>query len=684
MSFGQYALGLVLATVCVGSVALGARRLRARLIPGAAGSLAWVADGVIVAALLVLVSEATGILGVFDRVGTTIGCVAAGGACWLAGASPQEGRRDPRARTGIAAAVAVAIIAAPWLAWTAYAYRHGMESVDTLWYHLPAAARFVQLGSVVHLQYFDRDPVTVFYPADSELLHGLGLIWFRSDVLSPLVNLGWAALAGAAAWALGRRDGRSLGCLLGALIVIGTPGLVDTQPGGAYNDIACIALVLAAIALLGSEETKLWYGSSLLAASAAGLALGTKLTMVVPAVALAAAAVILAAPRHRLRSAGIWVASLLVLGGFWYGRNWVAAGNPLPSVAIQLGPISLPAPHVSTPTFTVAQYLANGHVWHLFFIPGLRRSLGLAWWALLAGGIGGSAGALVLGRGRAARLSGAVGLVSVIAFLFTPQFLGLPGVPLFFVANVRYVDSALVIGLVLLPLLPIFRARRALMLVTGAMLIVLLLTELDPGVWPDGLRLAPFSPAIHGSSAIVGVVAAAVIACVYLVAARVPAGAGWLAAAVLLVAGGFPVARAYAQHRFLNTPPLPRIFAWAQHERHQRIAVVGIDLQYPLYGPDESNYVQYLGARAPHAGYRPFATCQAWRQAVNGGHYRWLLITPFGFPFGTAATVAPEARWTELSPAARLVLRERTPGGEAALLYELSGPLDPGACTRRR
>src|SRR5205085_3461046 len=42
------------------------------------------------------------------------------------------------------------------------------ETVDTLWYHLPQAARFVQTGSILHLHYFDNDPVTAFYPSRSE------------------------------------------------------------------------------------------------------------------------------------------------------------------------------------------------------------------------------------------------------------------------------------------------------------------------------------------------------------------------------------------------------------------------------------------------------------------------------------------------------------------------------------
>ncbi len=69
-----------------------------------------------------------------------------------------------------------------------------MTNVDTLWYHLPDAARFVQDGSITPLHFFDLETVTAFYPATSELIHGLGILLMGNDVLSPVINFGWLAL----------------------------------------------------------------------------------------------------------------------------------------------------------------------------------------------------------------------------------------------------------------------------------------------------------------------------------------------------------------------------------------------------------------------------------------------------------------------------------------------------------
>ncbi len=673
-------------------------------MPAACGSDSWVADGVVVVALLVLVCQATGVMGVLDRFGLTVGCVLAGSLAWLAGERTVRVRPTTSAvgvGLRVCATVATAVVAAAWLGWTGYAYRHGMQTVDSLWYHMPFAARFAQLGNVVHLHYVDRDPVTVFYPANAELIHALGLVWFRSDLLSPLINLGWAALGVAAGWSIGRALGRELPCLIATLIVLGTPGLVDTQPGGAYNDATCVALVLSCAAMLlrGTQGSELTAGQSSVAAMAAGLAIGTKFTMIAPALALALGAVVISPRGWRLRHAGLWLVALFLLGGYWYLRNWVTAGNPLPSLLVHLGPLSLPSPHVLTPTFTVAQYLTNGHVWHLFFIPGLRQSLGLAWWALLLASAVGAVGALVWGSGRAVRMLGAVAIVSAAAFLVTPQFLGLPGAPIFFVANVRYAAAPLVLGLVLLPAVPVLRDGWGARALVAGLVLALGFTEIDPGVWPTGLKLKPFAPPINGASALVGVLLAALIPLSALSAWRLRGRAGMarrsrliavralipLAATLalgLMVGGGYALARAYSHHRYTDMQPLPAIFAWAQKQHHVRIGIVGLDIQYPLYGADETNYVQYIGAPAPDAGFQPITTCQAWRRAVNRGRYNWLLVTPFGFPLGSAANTAPEFGWTGSSPAATAVLRETNDRGELAVLYRLRGTLDPRRCPR--
>src|SRR5205085_9910383 len=104
------------------------------------------------------------------------------------------------------------------------------------------------------------------------------------------------------------------------LPVLATPGLVDTQPGGAYNDIVGIALLLASIALIVNARAgpggQLDLRTSAFAAIPAGLALGSKYTMIVPALTLGLGCVLLAGQGRRLRHAGVWAGVLILLGGY--------------------------------------------------------------------------------------------------------------------------------------------------------------------------------------------------------------------------------------------------------------------------------------------------------------------------------------------------------------------------------
>lgn len=707
---GHYAAGAALAVLCLALAGSGALALSRRLLPGLSGSSRAVADAILAIGLLTLALEAAGAIGLLSRGGVLAACAVAAALAHAAArrlpartapvavptpAPPERWQR----RAGLAAA---AVALAPWVGWTVFALRRGPLWVDTYWYHLPAAARFVQTGTIAHLQYFDAGAITPFYPFGSELLHAAGLLLLGNDLLSPVLDLGWALLALLAAWAIGRPHGRSPHALLAVAVVLGTPGLVDTQPGGAYNDVVCIALLLCAAAIL--LNCRAGVGTTTVAAVAAGLALGVKFTMVIPVGALALGAVIIAGRGRRAREAGVWAACLLVCGGYWYLRNLVLVGNPLPSLTVHLGPLSLPSPHADTPSFTVAQYLGDGSIWRDFFVPGLRRSLGLAWAPLLVLFWLGAGLGVLRGRGAPRRLLAAVALIAALGFLVSPQALGLPGAPVFFVYNVRYGAPALALGLALaatleLPRLPGGAGRW----LAGAGLLLVTATELDPGVWPTGLQLTPFDQPVRGSVAVAALVGGALLLAggqlaVSPAAARAGAAlrrslsargprAGLTAALLAgfaLAAAGWGVERSYERTRFRHSTPLPAIFSWAQGLRPTRIGVAGFSIQYPLYGPAARSYVQYVGAPQRHRGYGPIRDCAQWRRAVNRGRYHWLVLAPSGFPLGRG--VAREVAWTAGSPAAQVVLSERPQGAayapQTVTVLRIAGRLDPNACGR--
>ena len=76
------------------------------------------------------------------------------------------------------------------------------------------------------------------------------MLFFDRDIVSPLINLGWLAVALLAAWCIGRPYGLGPQALIGASIALGSQSLVEFQAGEALNDITGVAFMLAAVALL--------------------------------------------------------------------------------------------------------------------------------------------------------------------------------------------------------------------------------------------------------------------------------------------------------------------------------------------------------------------------------------------------------------------------------------------------
>ena len=105
-------------------------------------------------------------------------------------------------------------------------------------------------------------------------------------------------------------------------------------------------------------------------------------------------------PAGRALAGACSLAGLAALagGGYWYLRNLVHTGNPLPWIH-HLGPISLPAPEQALggrEAHSVLGYLTDGSVWSDWFLPGLHHGLWILWPLLGAAALAG----LVLASSR--------------------------------------------------------------------------------------------------------------------------------------------------------------------------------------------------------------------------------------------------------------------------------------------
>ena len=156
---------------------------------------------------------------------------------------------------------------------------------------------------------------------------------------------------------------------------------------------------------------------------------------------------------------------------------------------------------------------------------------------------------------------------------------------------------------------------------------------------------------------------------------------GWLvgAAAAFVLAAvvvGYPVQRHYLEQRYadptFSAPGLDAAFAWASDITDARIATTSTR-QYPLFGTDLSNHVQFVGSERPHGGFGAPATCRAWREELNKGDYDYVIATRDRLEPGKPP-YPPQARWTE-GPGAKPILRK-----PPTVVFQLTGKLDPSTC----
>jgi hypothetical protein len=743
MSFGDYLQGSIELIVVAAAIGYAAVGLRGRLLPGWSGASARLAEVVLGLSLLVVTAELVGVVGLYRPGWVLLAAIVVGVGVGLALRPPRRGIELPApAVAPIALAVAVAaglLVAAHWAMPTQTGLDIGMYLPNTTWHNAPFAARFVQDHQVGALHFTEVLNLTVwFYPQNSELLHSLGVLFLGNDFLSPLINIGWMSLCLLAAWCFARPYGGGPVAVLAIALVLDANMLLLYQPGDAKNDTAGLFFLLASAAVLVNADAQaraaaftvrpiaggataagtaprgfysgagvrpvLPTGALIVAGLAAGLALGTKLNLLAPFAFLTLGVIAISAG-YRWRATWIWVASSLVTGGFWFARNLVNAGNPLPW--IDKGP--LPGPdqldiNIRHPA-NVAHYLLppDGGVIRHHLIPGLHDSFGDLWPLVLLAVIGGFVMAIFRGRTPVIRMLGIVALLSGLAYLVTPLTAAGPeGDPTAFTTNLRYASPAIGLGAMLLAVDAGLLRPRIQPWLLGA-LAVLLLVQAVP-IWDLGdewekdfvigaiglaffLILVPVGLALAGQRG--------------MPAPMLAGGAAIALAAVVLI--GWPNSDDYVKDRY-RASTAPRDFpagvksalAWFNRAdpHDSRIAVVGGRpgfKQYIFYGDDLSNYVQYVAKHGPHGAYLPIASeaaqkgdantdavrvqCEEWITALNEGDYRYAVIGPDQ----RTQSVAPvEAVWTEAAGGKRV---EET---DDVSVFQIGGSLDKSACSTAR
>jgi hypothetical protein len=284
-----------------------------------------------------------------------------------------------------------------------------------------------------------------------------------------------------------------------------------------------------------------------------------------------------------------------------------------------------------------------------------------------------------------------------VGFLVTPVIHNVGGEPLFFASDLRYATVPLALGAVLLPLA--FSPSRVWWPLAIAA-VVLVVTQLDASLWPTDIRDERLVQPVRGAAVLGGLAMGLAVMLVGTALGRFriqrprwrpPVGAVALVG-IGVVACAVVVHDFYLEHRYLNTPPIPELYAWARDAHDERIAVEAdlLFLQYPFYGNDLSNHVQYISQRRPHGMVRPIFRCADWRRALNAGKYTYVIVaTGLGPPNAVFRRMDPYTLWTDTDPATTLEQREISNlsqdgkprfGFVGYSRYRIDGPLDPDGC----
>ncbi|HEX4731305.1 MAG TPA: hypothetical protein VH299_08540 [Solirubrobacterales bacterium] len=781
---GRYLLGVVELIWLVGFAWIGAARVRRRWLPEVGGEAGFLAGAVVAVALLIWVAEVLGTVSLFKPVPYLVGMGVVGLVLWRFVPSADGGHpRSVPSRPSLIATVISLLIAGiaigHFVSGVKLRLGTGMTGFDSTWYHGPFAAGFFQTGNTIDLHFIAPQFLAWFYPANSEVVGAIGMLAFHRDLLSPLLNLGWLLGCLLACWCIGRPFRVAPWSLALGAIALSVPALAD-QAGEARNDLVAVFFLLAAIAIAlnaavaaagGSAEGSggepaensggrvsgssgmagrtanspagapgdppgtpgtpppwasrrggLSTGALLGVGLAVGLAAGTKLNFLLPAAVLVLGLTALAPSGRRWRTLVCSGGMALAGGGYWYLRNLIHTGNPLPWIH-RLGPINLPAPEQALggrEAHSVLSYLTNGSVWSEWFLPGLHGGLWIIWPVVAAAALAGLVLTLVpfarslrAASGREAgghpesgheapstagrwaenrphsqvfgpstravagvlALAGLVGLAAAVSWLVSPTSASGPdGVPRGFESGLRYLTPALILGFALLPTVPPLRAFAARLASLGPAL----------GERPVPPRPVPSEtpgqqPAMSSQSAV-----NSPDNCELTGRDSAPDGglprrwvAGIVAAAVILaVLVGYPVERHYLRDRYrdpsFTAPGLDAAFAWARDISGARIATTSTR-QYPLFGTDLSNQVAYIGVDRPHGGFEAAQNCRQFRRLINVGNYDYVVATRDRIEAGKPA-YPPQAKWTA-GPNAQVVLKKAP-----TVVFRITGPLDPNTC----
>ena len=246
---------------------------------------------------------------------------------------------------------------------------------DSLWFHLPAIARWYQTHSFTLLDaagnwIFEHEQARV-YPYNWHVLSALCVLPFREDFLTAFpILIAWV-LEGIAVYLLSLKFGATRIYAMAASSLVLTVPMMLNQVNTIHPDLPLAAIFTVGLYLGLSYHSSRSLSELSLFLATTGMLAGIKITGLVYAGSLLGGLAILEIKRFALNKKSILanfrirhfikpvllcgIACCLLLGGFWYARNLLHVNYPVGDggeVKIPLQPVPLPSP-VPSPTPTL-------------------------------------------------------------------------------------------------------------------------------------------------------------------------------------------------------------------------------------------------------------------------------------------------------------------------------------------
>ncbi len=634
---------------CFTSVGWAAVTWQRKYLPEWRGADRLLVQAIFGLSVVAAASYLTGLVRLFDIVWLSVLLLASGPIAWRLWKTEKPAGLEEKAPLPPAWLLAVlggclAVLLSAWFIPIDQAFHTGLAGTDALWYHLPASLRFFQTGSLLHVNYNEPLFQTYFYPLLGSVYHAVGMVFLERDFLSPLINLGFMFGALLAAASIGSRMKVAIPAVLGGAVIFGTNALMSGSAGSAMADTPAAFFFVAAVALmLRQPESR----AALFAAGLAmGLGLGVKLTVAIPTAVFAVGILLLAGKGLRLKAIASFLGGIAITGGFWFLRNLINTGSPIPLLKIPLLPRPRTGEQMST-MHSLSEYFTDTRVMFDLLPDAWHGRLGPLWLPMVLGAL---LGPLVLaikppGGSKAWRLAGLVSLAALVGYFFTPGTAAGPvGGPIKgLVWDTRFIAPAIALGLALLPCALAQglsqRWRDLMALPMGALLLV---TTLSTRWWhiASDSSTAEFAlpPSVHPSPrTVITGTNAAVLTGILLTAFGFAAFFAWrrlghsarrgaiVVGLVGVLAGGWFVGTDYVAAR-----------AWGYSSQvpangDLKIGIVGtagVFNQYLMSGGRLQNHIVFIGVRGPHGSFRSVTGCSGIRRLVNRGNFDYVVVAP--------------------------------------------------------